>query len=79
MTEPRCYLSPDCVHGPHAADEHPCGQGNEPPGTPCRYCGALTPLDGEPCPACWKPMTVADFKAFAAEHGWDTNRVSGAT
>jgi len=72
MPEPRCHLSLDCELGPHAPDAHPCGQRKEEPGTPCRYCGDPTPLDGSDCPKCWQPMTIPMFKAWAASHGWDT-------
>lgn len=71
----RCTLSPDCELGQHEPDAHPCGKSIH-AGDPCHYCGdpILGDEDGHliPCPRCWKPATIADFKALMAEVGYDT-------
>jgi hypothetical protein len=57
-------------HPQHLA-VHPCSTSEEEPGSPCRYCAAPVPLNGDPCPNCWQTfdgMTIADIKAvFAAD------------
>jgi hypothetical protein len=57
---------------PHPHPDHPCGRKPEEPGTPCRICGEATPLDGDACPSCWKPMTTPLFKSWMASLGHDT-------
>jgi hypothetical protein len=56
---------------PQHLDIHPCSTSTEDPGSPCRYCAAPVPLNGDPCPNCWQTfdgMTTADIKAvFAAD------------
>lgn len=68
----RCDLNPECEHGLHRADEHPCGQRAEKAGEPCRYCGDTVPgpeVNDGACPNCWAPITIADAKAMFAPHG----------
>jgi predicted amidophosphoribosyltransferase len=69
--EPRCHLDPDCTFPPHEPSDHPCGRRCV-PGEPCQYCGKATPLNGDPCPDCWTPLSVADFRAMMAAEGFDT-------
>jgi len=56
---------------PQHLDQHPCSGSSEEPGSPCRYCAAPVPLNGDPCPHCWQTfdgMSIADVKAvFAAD------------
>jgi hypothetical protein len=51
--------------------QHPCSTSTEDPGSPCRYCATPVPVNGDPCPDCWKSLTgmnLADVKAvFAAD------------
>lgn len=72
---PHCTLTPDCGFPPHEAAAHPCGQ----PvcvGDPCAYCGDPIGADDSgtpnPCPRCWRPITIADVEALAAGGGWET-------
>jgi hypothetical protein len=56
---------------PQHLDQHPCSTSSEEAGSPCRYCAAPVPLNGDPCPNCWQTfegMSTADVKAlFAAD------------
>jgi hypothetical protein len=73
-----CSLTADCGFAPHDPAEHPCGQPHR-PGDPCRFCGGPQEVvDGEvqPCPECWRPATLADMKAIAAEAGLDATMTS---
>lgn len=74
--EERCTLAPDCTFPPHAPEAHPCGKRHI-PGSPCDYCGKATPDVGGPCPDCWSPISVADFRALMAAEGIDTVVTSG--
>jgi hypothetical protein len=62
-----------------AGHEEPCRGSLERPGGPCHYCGALTDPNapGPGCSACWRPATIADLKAFAAEEGLQTTLTLG--
>lgn len=70
-----CTLTPGCGFPPHRATDHPCGQPIH-VGDPCRFCGdpIAAGEDGgaAPCPKCWRPITIADLKAIAAEAGLET-------
>lgn len=68
-----CQITPGCARGNHTADQHPCGGPFHVAGSPCTYCGKPTPATGGPCPDCWSPITIADFKAIAAEAGKDAH------
>lgn len=69
-----CTLTPGCGFPPHDAVDHPCGQPIQ-VGDPCAYCGDPIGADADgapvPCPRCWRPITIADLKAIAAEAGLD--------
>jgi hypothetical protein len=71
MSEDVCDITPGCTFGRHEASAHPCGKRHI-PGSPCDYCGKPTPANGDPCWDCWKPITIADFKALMAEEGIET-------
>lgn len=70
-----CTISPDCTFGEHHRSAHPCGKRHI-PGSPCAYCGKSTPAEG-PCPDCWQPITIADFKAIMAGAGIETKVTYG--
>lgn len=55
-----------CEFEPGHAAETPCGQRSERPGDPCRFCGEPTP-DPPPCPKCWQPISIADFRNLFAD------------
>ncbi len=75
----RCQLTPNCTFDEHDAADHPCGIKHI-PGSPCRYCGKATPLDGGPCPDCWTPIpeNLADAKALLALGGLSVNPEAAA-
>ncbi len=68
-----CTLTLGCGFPAHRAEDHPCGQPAR-VGDPCWFCGDPIRADGlghpVPCPRCWRPVTIADIKAFAAEEGF---------
>lgn len=85
MSEPstRCYLSPTCELGPHAADENPCGQSVEQAGEPCRYCGEpCPPIPERPeeglCLDCWTPANIPTIKGLLALYGLSVDPVPGS-
>lgn len=71
MTSESCQLTPGCTFPPHPPGAHPCGTRHI-PGSPCGYCGKPTPGSGAPCPDCWRPITIADFRALMAAEGIQT-------
>lgn len=60
--------TPGCEFDAWHEPNHPCGR-HIIDGQPCRFCG-----EPEPCDGCWRPVTVADLKAIAAEAAADTRQ-----